>query len=126
MNFVVGNNLFLSVRGSHFPSGFGFQPQGGMDKNVYLDDSGVWHGSYWNYLSDRPQQTLMGEGSYFRGSHEVKFGYSWRRVTVTSTSSGLSRRCWKVMSAIRSFTMTFPPGEANTFEQFMIQPGIHR
>ena len=47
----------------------------------------MWHGSYWNYLSDRPQQTIMGEGSYFRGKHEIKFGYSWRRVTVDSTSA---------------------------------------
>jgi len=86
VNFVVGNNLFLTARGSHFPSGFGFQPQGGMDQDVWMDDSGVWHGSFWNYLSDRPQQTIMGEGSYFRGKHEVKFGLSWRRVTVTSTS----------------------------------------
>jgi hypothetical protein len=86
MNFVVGDSLFLTARGSHFPTGFGFEPQGGMNKDVYNDDEGVWHGSYWNYLSDRPQQTLMGEGSLFRGKHEIKFGYSWRRVTVTSTS----------------------------------------
>jgi hypothetical protein len=57
-----------------------------MDKDVYQDDDGVWHGSYWNYLSDRPQQTLMADGSYFRGQHELKFGYSWRRVTVESSS----------------------------------------
>lgn len=87
VNFVLGNNLFLTARGSHFPTGFGFEPQGGMDKDVYMDDSGVWHGSYWNYLSDRPQQTIMAEGSYFRGKHEIKFGLSWRRVTVTSTSA---------------------------------------
>ena len=86
VNFVIGSNLFLSARGSQFPTGFGFDPQGGMDKDVWLDDSGVWHGSYWNYLSDRPQQTVMGEGSYFRGKHELKFGLSWRRVTVDSTS----------------------------------------
>ncbi len=86
VNFVVGNNLFLTARGSHFPTGFGFEPQGGMDKDVYRDDGRVWHGSYWNYKSDRPQQTVMGEGSYFRGKHEIKFGYSWRRTTVTSTS----------------------------------------
>ena len=86
MNFVLGNNFFLTARGSHFPTGFGLTPQGGMNKDVYNDDSGVWHGSYWNYLSDRPQNTLMAEGSYFRGKHEIKFGYSWRRVTVTSTS----------------------------------------
>ena len=86
-NFVIGNNLFLTVRGSHFPTGFGFDPQGGMDKDVWNDDSGVWHGSFWNYLSDRPQDVLMAEGSWFRGAHEVKFGYTWRKTTVNSTSA---------------------------------------
>ena len=60
MNFVLGNNLFLTARGSHFPTGFGFDPQGGMNKDVYRDDGGVWHGSYRNYLSDRPQNTRHG------------------------------------------------------------------
>jgi hypothetical protein len=94
VNFVIGSNLFITGRGSHFPTGFGFQPQGGMDKQVYNDDSGVWHGSYWNYLSDRPQQVLMGEGSYFRGAHEVKFGFSWRKVTVESTSALSGNETW--------------------------------
>jgi hypothetical protein len=89
VNFVIGSSLFITGRGSDFPTGFGFQPQGGMDKQVYQDDSTVWHGSYWEYLSDRPQQVLMGEGSYFRGAHEVKFGFSWRRVR--STRVGASR-----------------------------------
>jgi len=87
VNYVVGNNLFLTGRFSHFPTGFSFIPQGGMDKQVYQDDDGVWHGSYWDYVSDRPQQTAVAEGSYFKGRHEVKFGYSWRRVTVDSTST---------------------------------------
>ncbi|MEI6669629.1 MAG: TonB-dependent receptor [Acidobacteriota bacterium] len=86
MNFVVSNNLFLSVRASRMPSGFQLQPQGGMDKNVYYDDSGVWHGSIANYVSDRPQKTAMADGSYFKGNHELKFGFSWRQVTVNSTS----------------------------------------
>ncbi len=92
VNFVVGNNLFLTARGSNFPTGFGLRPQGGMNKDVYLDDSGVWHGSFWNYLSDRPQQLVMGEGSYFKGAHELKFGLSWRRVTVESSSQMSSSR----------------------------------
>jgi hypothetical protein len=85
-NFVISNDLFLSLRASTMPSGFNFQPQGGMNKDVYVDDSGVWHGSYWDYYSDRPQKTAMAEGSYFKGNHELKFGFSWRQVTVTSTS----------------------------------------
>lgn len=98
VNFVIGANLFLSARGSNFPTGFSFDPQGGMNKDVYQDDSGVYHNSYWNYYSDRPQQTLMGEGSYFRGKHEIKFGLSWRRVTVDSTSEVSSAQGNKIVT----------------------------
>ena len=86
VNFVVGNNMFLTGRGSYFPSGFTLDPQGGMDKDVWQDDSGVWHVSFDRYTTDRPQQAAMAEGSWFRGKHEVKFGVSWRRVTMKTTS----------------------------------------
>ena len=85
-NYVVGNNLFLTVRGAHFPTGFRLDPEGGLDAQITQDETGTWHGSYWNYVSDRPQNTVMAEGSFFKGNHEVKFGYSWRRTTVDSSS----------------------------------------
>jgi len=85
-NFVIGNNLFLTARGSYFPTGFSFTPQGGMDAQVYWDDGGVVHGSYYSYVTDRPQIVGMAEGSYFRGRHEVKFGFSYRRTTVNSNT----------------------------------------
>ncbi len=85
-NYVVGNDLFLTVRGAHFPTGFQLDPEGGLNAQIYQDDSGMWHGSYWNYKSDRPQNTVEAEGSFFKGNHEVKFGYSWRKVSVNSSS----------------------------------------
>ncbi len=87
---VFGDSLYLSARGSHFSTGFSLDPRGGMNTDVYYDDSGVWHGSYPNYSSDRPQQTFIGEGSCFRGRHELKFGYSWRRATAETTSAAPS------------------------------------
>ena len=86
VNYVAGDSLFLTVRGAHYPTGFQLDPQGGIDSQIYMGDDGVWGGSFWNYKSDRPQDTVMGEGSFFRGNHEVKFGYSWRKVTVDSSS----------------------------------------
>ncbi len=85
-NYVVGNNLFLTVRAAHFPTGFRLDPEGGLNAQITQDETGTWHGSYWNYVSDRPQNTVMAEGSFFKGNHEVKFGYSWRRTTVDSSS----------------------------------------
>ena len=83
-NFVIGNNLFLTGRGAYIDGGFQLAPRGGMDKQVYIDDSGVWHNSAYFYASERPQHTILGEGNWFRGRHEVKFGLGWRKAAVNS------------------------------------------
>ena len=86
-NFVVGQNLFLSARVSHYPWGFFLTPEGGMDKQAYQDDGAVWHGSYADYRSERPADTVAGDGSYFLGKNELKFGFSWRKVDVHSATT---------------------------------------
>jgi len=86
LNYVVGNSLFLVGRVAYVKGGFTFQPEGGMSTQVYQDDSGVWHGSYANYATDRPQKMVVVDGNYFRGNHELKFGFSWRKTEVHSTS----------------------------------------
>jgi len=86
-NFVVGNSLFLTARGSYYPWGFFLTPEGGMDKQVWQDDSGVWHGSFLDYRSERPMDTFAVDASYFRGMHELKFGFSWRKTQVHSSTT---------------------------------------
>ena len=96
VNYVAGNNLFLTGRASYVGGGFSLYPQGGLDKQMWLDDSGVWHGSFWDYGSVRPQYLVMAEGNYFRGRHEVKFGYSWRKVSVESYSHTPGNQIWSI------------------------------
>ncbi|MDP9323373.1 MAG: hypothetical protein M3P13_07035, partial [Acidobacteriota bacterium] len=86
-NFVVGQNVFLTARVSHFPWGFFLTPEGGMDKQVWQDDGGVWHGSFLDYRSTRPADTVAGDGSYFLGKNELKFGFSWRKTDVHSSTT---------------------------------------
>jgi len=86
LNYVVGNNLFLVGRVGYVKGGFTFEPEGGMGTQVYQDDSGVWHGSYANYATDRPQKMVVVDGNYFRGNHELRFGFSWKKTEVHSTS----------------------------------------
>jgi len=86
-NYVAGNNLFLTARVSHYPWGFFLTPEGGLNTNVYIDDGGVVHGSYLDYRSERPMNTVAGEGSYFLGKHELKFGFSWRKTEVNSITA---------------------------------------
>ena len=93
---MAGNNLFLTGRASYVGGGFSLYPQGGLDKQMWLDDSGVWHGSFWDYGSVRPQYLVMAEGNYFRGRHEVKFGYSWRKVSVESYSHTPGNQIWSI------------------------------
>jgi hypothetical protein len=86
VNLVLGNNLFVTGRGSKVSGGFALTPQGGLDTNMYRDDGNVWHGSYTHYETIRPQWSAQAEGNYFMGRNEIKFGFGWRRADVDSTS----------------------------------------
>ncbi|MEO7134170.1 MAG: TonB-dependent receptor, partial [Vicinamibacterales bacterium] len=85
-NFVLGRNLFVTGNVSHVAGGFFLTPQGGLATPRYVDDAGVNHGSYQAYITNRPQNALQGDGNYFRGHHEIKFGYGWRKADVESSS----------------------------------------
>ncbi len=85
-NFVVGQNLFLAGRFAYVTGGFQLVPVGGLNANVYFDDDGVYHNSYVDYTTNRPQYYAAGDGSYFKNRHEVKFGFSYRRTPVDSLS----------------------------------------
>ena len=80
VNWVASNTLFLTARGAIVNGPFTLEPKGGRDKQVYIDASGVYHNTN-NYLdTSRPQQTLLADGTWFQGRHELKFGASWRHV----------------------------------------------
>jgi hypothetical protein len=85
-NVVVGNNLFLTGRYAYVSGGFQLTPQGGLDTPYFQDDGGVFSGSYIHYETVRPQWTTSMDGNFFRGNHEVKFGFGWRRADVDSSS----------------------------------------
>ena len=81
-NFVVGKNLFATARGAYIESGFLLTPNGGLSTDYYIDDGGVAHNTYYQYQSTRPQHYAGGDGSYFAGAHELKFGGGWRKTPV--------------------------------------------
>lgn len=91
-NFVVGQNLFVAARYASITGGFGLTPEGGVDKQMYKDDAGTWHNSYYFYKTDRPQTYAGGDASYFAGKHEVKFGFSYRKTPVDSLSGATGNR----------------------------------
>lgn len=86
INYNFGSNLFLVGRFAHVTGGFALVPEGG-NQLIYYDPSGIQHGSSWTYATDRPQDSFVVDGNYFKGNHEIKFGFTWRRATTNSTSS---------------------------------------
>jgi hypothetical protein len=85
-NFVMNQNTFLTARYAYVSGGFQLTPQGGLDTPHYNDDAGVWRGSYEHYETVRPQWQTTFDGNTFKGKHEFKFGFSWRRADVDSGS----------------------------------------
>ncbi|HEY7501947.1 MAG TPA: carboxypeptidase regulatory-like domain-containing protein [Vicinamibacterales bacterium] len=86
MNYTLGSNVFLVGRYAHTKNGFSLEPRGGRDVQSYRDDSNVYHGSYGWYQTLRPQDNISAEGNMFKGKHDLKFGFGWRKASVTSES----------------------------------------
>jgi hypothetical protein len=86
-NFVLSANSFLSAKVAHTGGGFSLTAEGGADKNWYIDDAGVEHGTRDTYITDRPQDNFSLDGNTFKGHHELKYGFGWRRAQVTSTDA---------------------------------------
>ena len=53
--------------------------------DVPVDDGGVIRGSTDTYVTNRPQNNVSVDGNSFRGKHELKFGFGWRKATVDSS-----------------------------------------
>jgi len=84
-NFVLGSNVFLVGRGAYVKNSFTLTPKGTPGLQTYFDTSGVYHNNFQDYATERPATTLMADGNWFRGNHEVKFGFSSRRFKDDTT-----------------------------------------
>ena len=85
-NHTVGTNLFLTGRYAYTANRFSLTPRGGLQAQYYRDDARVAHGSYLWANTDRPQHTVSAEGNYFKSRHDLKFGFGWRKASITSES----------------------------------------
>ena len=85
-NVVLGSNLFVTGRYATVDGGFALTPQGGLSTPYYVDDAGSVQGSYVHYETVRPQKNFSADANFFRGRHEVKFGFGYRTADVTSSS----------------------------------------
>jgi hypothetical protein len=83
-NFVVGGQLTIAARIAYVDGGFQLAPAGGLNTDYYADDGGVWHNTYYQYQSTRPQHYAGADANYFAGKHELKFGFAYRKTPVDS------------------------------------------
>jgi hypothetical protein len=91
---IFGANFFLTGMYSEADGGFFLTPEGGIGRNhlnAALETSDlVWHNTYIDAKSFRPQDQYKLDGSYFFATgalnHELKFGANYRKATVKSFS----------------------------------------
>jgi len=82
LDVVASSALFLTLRGAHVNGPFTLTPKGGLDNGqVFVDADGVYHNSNLFSSNDRPQVVVNGDGNWFHGNHEVRFGASYRNYT---------------------------------------------
>src|SRR4029450_13084513 len=86
VNYTLNNDTFLTARYAYTGGGFSPTPVGGLNARGYQDDDGINHGTYFFYNTDRPQNNFQIEGNHFRGAHELKFGFGYRKASVSSQS----------------------------------------
>jgi hypothetical protein len=90
---ILGSSLYLTGMGSKVTGGFSLIPNGGYDHTtqVYRDLAGVYHNSFVEYITNRPQKQYRLDGSKFFDigtmNHELKFGFGYRHTPVASLSA---------------------------------------
>lgn len=73
-NFLLRDDLIVTARGSYLDAAFSLTPKGSNPSFLDLS-TGIFGGSFVDLKTSRPQWTSIADGNFFRGEHEVKFGY---------------------------------------------------
>lgn len=86
---VVRPNLFVTAKYAYYNTGFGLTPEGGMGLASGRDlIAARSYGSTVQSLNVRPQMSVnVDANSFLTGlgaSHDVKYGFGWRRVNATT------------------------------------------
>ncbi|HUM03351.1 MAG TPA: carboxypeptidase regulatory-like domain-containing protein [Thermoanaerobaculia bacterium] len=86
---IFSSDVFATVAYSRVIGGFGFTTPG--QTQAYQDENAIWHNSYYQYSTFRPQTQVTATPSVFlrTGSvgHEIKMGFNYRSTPVDSSTS---------------------------------------
>jgi len=87
---VFGSSFYLTGLYSVDDGDFTLAPQGGLDADMFLDEDGVAHGSYWDFVqSGKITQYKADANAFFDTggwAHELKFGAGYREQENDSFS----------------------------------------
>jgi len=88
---VFSPKLFASLYLSYLPVHNTNTPNGGLDKQAYIDVNNVWQNSFSFYDSHRPQYQagVTASGFFDTGDlrHELKFGFGYKELRTDSIST---------------------------------------
>jgi hypothetical protein len=87
---VVSSNTFLSAKYAYYNTGFMLTPEGGMNLSSGRDlTTARSYGSTVQSQNIRPQMSVnLDLNTFFNklGTHDIKYGFGWRRVNATTTT----------------------------------------
>jgi Carboxypeptidase regulatory-like domain/TonB-dependent Receptor Plug Domain len=102
LNHVFSPSFVGNVKYSYYDQGFSLTPQGGRDGDEQADRvNSIARGSSNFFGSIRPAHTVNADLNYFVGHHELKFGFGYRKYTVTSTNSPSGGQVRAVIDPVR-------------------------
>src|SRR4029077_20571480 len=86
---VIGQNMFLSAKYAYYNTGFGLEPEGGMNLQAGRDQTtSSSYGSTSQSLNVRPQMSATFDLNSFLtalgAGHDVKYGFQYRHVNATT------------------------------------------
>lgn len=88
---IFSPNFYLTGLASRVDGGFNLAPAGGMGVDMYFDSDFIAHRSYYDYLTDRPQESYRLDASTFFDTgainHELKFGFGYRDTPTSSATT---------------------------------------
>jgi hypothetical protein len=101
--FLTGNYAYVDGGFQLLPATFDADPAA-PNIDVYQDEGGVYHNSYYWYQTSRPQHQTGFSGSYFFNigdiGNELKFGFQYRDTPVNSLSQ------WSGSANVGYFSVT--------------------
>ena len=98
---VFGPALMLSGKFAYIDGGFSFQPQGGMDAQLWRDfgAGSVNHGSYYQYVTDRPQVPDQRGRQLVRRAERAPLRVpGTRRTPVSSVTRWPGNQTWSIVN----------------------------